>query len=413
MKTLDSKQIYKLAEDLLNNPELGYKEYETKKILIEYFKSHDIKVDKQFLQTGFSVSIGSGKPHIGLVAEMDAIPTLNHPYASKLDNAAHACGHYSQCVIMAGVMSLLKQDNFKGKVTLFFTPAEEYTDIKYRESLIKQKKIKYIGGKVNMLQMGIFDDVDLIVHAHAMGDTKYKYSIGSNLGGFVYKKITFNGRAAHAAVTPYLGINALNAYTLFNNAMNMLRETFKDEDMVRIHGMIDEGGQTVNSIPEKVVYECYVRSMNSDALIDVSNRVDMAAKYAAKSIGARASVCTKPGYLPLIPSNKLSNVFNEEMLKLVKKDEIIVNEKSMAAGDIGDLSIFKPTIQFGYAGFKGIPHGSSFVIEDKKFVYIDTTKLVYNGVLKLLNDEKLVNDIKKDFKTRMSKTEYEEYINAK
>ncbi|MBQ7126008.1 M20/M25/M40 family metallo-hydrolase, partial [bacterium] len=82
-------------------------------------------------ETAFSVSIGKGKPHIGLIAELDALPTLGHKYANKNDNnAAHACGHSSQCAIMASVISLLKEDTFKGKVTLFFTPAEEYTDIK-------------------------------------------------------------------------------------------------------------------------------------------------------------------------------------------------------------------------------------------------------------------------------------------
>ena len=147
MTKIDKNRLLKLADDLLKHPELGYKEFKTKQYLVDYFKEIGLKIENECFETAFSVSIGSGHPHIGLIAELDAIPTLGHIYANKDDNnAAHACGHSSQCVSMAGVMAMLKDETFKGKITLFFTPAEEYTDIQYRESLIKAKKIKYIGG---------------------------------------------------------------------------------------------------------------------------------------------------------------------------------------------------------------------------------------------------------------------------
>ena len=144
MKNINKEEILSLGNKLLRCPELGYKEFKTKEILVDYLKLKGFKIENECFETAFSVSIGKGKPHIGLIAELDALPTLGHKYANKNDNnAAHACGHSSQCAIMASVISLLKEDTFKGKVTLFFTPAEEYTDIKYREKLIKEKKIKY------------------------------------------------------------------------------------------------------------------------------------------------------------------------------------------------------------------------------------------------------------------------------
>lgn len=414
MKTMNKKEIKELGDNLLKNPELGYKEFKTKEILVNYLKAKGFKIENECFRTAFSVSIGKGHPHIGLIAELDAIPTLGHKYANKNDNnAAHACGHSSQCAIMASAMSLLKDEKFNGKVTLFFTPAEEYTDIAFRESLIKKKEIKYIGGKINMLDKGLFDDLDVVIHLHAMGENKYKYSVGSNLAGFVYKKITFKGKAAHGAVAPHLGINALNEYALFNDAINMLRETFKEEDAVRIHGFISEGGQTVNSIPERVVYECYVRSMNQETLKDVSLKVDNAAKSCAKALGGSASISTRPGYLPLVQNKKINDVIYSEMLKLVDKDEIEVNNPSMAAGDIGDISIFKPTVQFGYGGFSGIPHGKTFMIKDECLVYFDTTKLVYNFVMKLLNNPKLINEVSKEYKPLMNKSEYKRFVNGK
>ena len=413
MKKINQKEILELADNLLKHPELGYKEFKTKEYLTNFLQSKGFKIENECFRTAFSVSIGEGHPHIGLIAELDGLPTLGHKYANPIDNAAHSCGHSSQCVIMAGAMSLLKDEKFNGKVTLFFTPSEEYTDIAFREKLIKNKEIKYIGGKINMLDKGLFDDVDIVVHLHAMGENKYKYSIGSNLSGFVYKKMVFKGKAAHAAVAPNLGINALNAYALFNSCLNMLRETFKEEDAIRIHGFISEGGQTVNSIPERVVYECYVRSNNSNALIDTAKKVDNAAKNCAKALGATCTIETNPGYLPLIQNHKINEVIYSEMLKFVKPEEIEVNKPSMAAGDIGDISVFKPTVQFGYGGFTGVPHGKTFMVKDEKLVYFDSIKLVYNFVLKLLKNPKMVYETVNNYKPTMNKKEYKNYIDGK
>lgn len=414
MKNINKEELLILGDKLLRCPELGYKEFKTKGILVEYLKAKGFKIENECFETAFSVSIGKCKPHIGLIAELDALPTLGHKYANKKDNnAAHACGHSSQCAIMVSVISALKENNFKGKVTLFFTPAEEYTDIKYREKLIKEKKIKYIGGKINMLEKGMFDDCDIIYHLHAMGESNYKYSINSDLAGFVYKKIIFKGKAAHAAVAPHMGINALNEYALFNDALNMLRETFKEKDTVRIHGFVSEGGQTVNSIPERVVYECYVRSRDEKALLEISKKVDNAARCCAKALGGQAIIKTKPGYLPFIQNREINEVVYKEMLKHVKKEEIEVDCPSMAAGDIGDISIFKPTIQIGYGGFVGIPHGKNFMIKDEELTYVTTAKIIYNSVLDLLNKPEFIKKVAKEYKPRMSKKDYLNYINEK
>lgn len=410
------KEIFNLGDKLFKNPELGYKEFKTKEILTDYLKANGFKIENECFETAFTVSIGSGHPHIGLIAELDAIPTLGHPYANKKDNnAAHSCGHSTQCTIMASVISALKQKGIKnGKVTLFFTPAEEFTDVNYRKKLIKEKKIKYIGGKINMLEKGMFDDVDILIHAHTMGQNpQYHFSLNTHLGGFVHKTITFKGKAAHAAVLPYLGINALNAFTIFNTSVNALRETFKEEDMIRIHGIITEGGQTVNAIPERVIYECYVRSLNLNAIDEVSKKVDNAAIYSAKAIGANASIKTVPGYLPLVQERRVNDIIKKEMLKYCKLEEINDDEISMAAGDIGDISVFKPTVQFGYTGFKGVCHGKDLCVSDNNRAYLEPAKIIVKTVEELLSNTKLTQKIIKEYKPRMSKKDYLAYINQK
>ena len=413
MNTLqkDKKELFELGDELFKHPELGYKEFTNKKILEKYLNDYGIETIDLGFETAFKATIGKGSPKIGLIAELDAIPTLGHPYANKKDNnAAHSCGHSTQCAVMAYTLVKLKDIIKKGSVTLYFTPAEEYTDINYRKKLIKEKKINYIGGKVNMLVAKQFDDEDLFIHIHTMGQNKYDFSLNTSLSGFIYKEITFKGKATHAAVAPHKGINALNAFVLFDNAINMLRETFREKDYIRIHGVLSEGGQTVNSIPEKTVYECYVRSQNQQALIETAKKVDNAAKHCAQAIGASVSIKSSPGYLPMHQNKLISDIVKKEMLKITKPEQIYDNEVSMAAGDIGDLSCFKPTIQFGYGGFKGNCHGKDLCIDDYNKAYLNTSIVIYNSVQYLLNHPEYVNKIKNEFKPTLTKNEYLAYL---
>ena len=407
----DAEKLYELGDELFRHPELGYKEFANKKILTDYLTENGIEVTDLGFRTAFKASIGSGSPHIGLLAELDAIPTLGHPFANKEDNAAHSCGHSTQCAIMAYALVNLKDVVKNGTVTLYFTPAEEFTDIAFRKQLIRKGEINYIGGKVNMLAEGLFDKEDLFIHLHTMGQSDYHFSLNSTLSGFVYKEITFHGKATHAAVAPDKGINALNAFILFDNAMNMLRETFNEEDYIRLHGILSNGGQTVNSIPEKTVYECYVRSLNADALRSTAEKVDNAAKHCARAIGASVTIRTTPGYLPMSQSKELNDVIRKYMLKYCNREEIHDGEISMAAGDVGDLSLFKPTVQFGYSGFAGNCHGRDLCIVDRKRAYLEPAKIVYDTVNDLLRHEELVQKIKDGFSPKMNKEEYLSYIN--
>ena len=409
----DRKELYELGEKLFRNPELGYKEFTNKRILMDYFRQHDIQTEELGFRTAFKAVIGSGSPRIGLIAELDAIPTLGHPFASKIDHAAHSCGHSTQCAIMAYALVKLKDRLKKGQVSVYFTPAEEFTDIEFRRQLIRNGEIRYIGGKVNMLTAGQFDDEDLFIHLHAMGSTRYHFSLNTSLTGVVYKRITFKGKATHAAIAPDKGINALNAFVLFDDALNMLRETFREEDHIRIHGILAQGGQTVNSIPEKTVYECYVRAMDQQALVATAAKVDNAARCCAKALGASARIETTPGYLPMHQSRLINDVIRRNMLKYCKLEEIHDDEVSMAAGDIGDLSCFKPTVQFGYGGFSGNCHGRDLCISDPQRAYLEPVKIIHDTVLYLSSHEEYLQKIKDAFQPVLSKEEYLNYLNGK
>lgn len=404
-------EIIKFGQELFRNPELGYKEFKTKKIIKNLLQKNGIEIEEEFFETGFKVSVGSGDLHIGLIAELDAVPTLNHPFSNKIDNAAHTCGHSSQVVIMTNAIIALKKisDKLKGKVTLFFTPAEEYTDLKYRRELIKEGKIDYIGGKTNMLVSGIFDGVDMFIHLHAMGN-KYKYGYNSSLAGFKYKKIKFIGKAAHAGVLPHLGVNALNIFTLFNSSLGMLRETFEEKDMVRVHGILTNGGDSINSVPSEVTYECYIRCLDFKALRKIDKQLNNAALHCAKALNGNVEIVDDNGYLPFNPSLELGEVIHKNLLEFADESEIISGEKSIAAGDVGDVSCFFPIVQFGYNGFKGSIHGSDFAIDDEYKVYIEPSKIVVLSVLDLLNDRKVFNNIVNSYKPTLTMKQYLNYL---
>lgn len=404
-------EIIKFGQELFRNPELGYKEFKTKEIIKNLLQKNGIEIEEEFFETGFKVSVGSGDLHIGLIAELDAVPTLNHPFSNKIDNAAHTCGHSSQVVIMTNAIIALKKisDKLKGKVTLFFTPAEEYTDLEYRRKLIEEGKINYIGGKINMLTKGVFDGVDMFIHLHAMGN-EYKYGYNSSLAGFKYKKIKFVGKASHAGVLPHLGNNALNMFTLFNSALGMLRETFEDGYMTRVHGILTKGGDTINSVPSEVIYECYIRCLDFNILDKIDKQLDISAKCCANALNGDVKIYNQNGYLPFNPSKKLGEVIYKNLLKFADEKEILKDEKSIAAGDVGDVSCFFPMVQFGYNGFKGSIHGVDFEVFDEYKAYIEPSKIVVLSILDLFDDLSLFKDIKDSFKPTLSTEEYLEYL---
>lgn len=410
--------IISLGDELFVHPELGFKEFQTKEILQNNLRGHGINVDKEYFETGFEVSIGNGEgPVIGLIAELDAIRTEGHPYANKETCAAHSCGHSLQSAIMCGVLEAIKESEilkeYNGTIKLFFTPAEEFCDLDYRYELKENGKIKAYSGKENMLLAHIFDDCDVLISAHVMGDSEYSYSINSTLAGFCYKRITFIGKAAHAAVIPHLGVNALNCFTLFQSAVGMLRETFVDEDKVRIHGIVTKGGETVNSIPSEVVYECYVRSINGETIQRLNEQLDITAMSCAKALNGSVKIENIPGYFPLQQNVKLNEIVDGVLNELNPKAKVLHNEISMAAGDIGDVSVFKPVIQIGFGGTKGRVHGTTFEVYDKEKAYVEPVKLIALSVMELLKNPEMTKEIANTYKSFMTYDEYTQYLERK
>ncbi len=414
-----NKQLILAAERFIwEHPETGYKEFETTAYMADTFRKLGYELVMAEGITGFYTVLDTGKPgpEILILGELDSIICPEHPECNKETGAVHSCGHNAQCAALVGIAAALKEpgilDKFCGKIKLCAVPAEELLEIEYRNNLKKQGIIKYMGGKTEFLSRGYFDDVDIafMVHTAVAG-----YGVRKGSVGCIAKNVIYKGVAAHAGGSPWSGRNALYAATCGLNAVNAIRETFEEKDIIRVHPIITNGGAMVNAIPEKTTLESYVRGESFDAILKANKKVNRALCGAALSIGTNIEIIDIPGYGPLL---------NDENLKLVVKEaaEAIIPEYDfnftdiMGSGstDMGDLSCVIPSVHPNAGGATGKSHGSDYYIADPVAACVDSAKMQLGMLLILLSDgAKRAKQVIEEFKPRFSsKEEYLSFIDS-
>src|SRR6185437_5356413 len=153
-------------------------------------------------------------------------------------------------------------------------------------------------------------DVDLamMIHTNWRADDG-KAGVPASNNGRVGKTARFIGRAAHAGGAPHMGVNALYAAQLALAAINAQRETFRDEDTIRVHPILTHGGSQVNVIPGEARIETYVRGRTLEGIRDANLKVDRALKAGALALGATVEIETLPGYLPLRTDATMARAF--------------------------------------------------------------------------------------------------------
>ncbi len=401
-----------------DNPELGFKEIKTTTYLLEKFKQLGYSPICADGITGFNVIVDTGKlgATILILGELDAVVCPSHPEADKGTGAIHACGHNVQCATLLGIAAVLKEPNilekFSGKIILSAVPAEEFLEIEYRSSLVNKGTIKYLGGKTEFLSRGYYDDVDVAFMTHTLSSDGVSFYEGAV--GFISKKIIYKGVSAHAGANPYLGKNALYAATQGIIAVNGIRETFKDSDMIRVHPIITHGGDIVNTIPEKVELECQVRGKTYEAIKEANSRVNRALTGAALSVGANIEIIDMPGYAPLDESLEMQDLAKLAIKEVYPNCKIEDIGRGSGSTDTGDLSQIMPIICPYFGCAEGVGHGKDYYIKDKEFACIDNTKFQL-ALLSLLtaNSGEKAKKIKQNYKPKFSsKEEYFKFINT-
>ena len=348
---------------------------------------------------------------------MDAVKCRGHRYEGEYC-AAHACGHNAQLAAMLGMAIILQKSGvmqeLSGDVTFFAVPAEEFIELDYRKELKENGKIEYFGGKQQLIYEGFFDDVDIamMIHAHGNEEGEKVYVRGNNLG-FVAKTITYKGKAVHGS-TPFDGVNALNAAALSIIGIHSNRETFKEEEKIRIHPIITKGGDVVNSVPDEVCVDTYVRGATVEAIKKGDKVVERSVEGACRMVGAEYEIENITGYLPLAESKELSAVFEDVSKTVLGQENIVYGEPITGSSDIGDLSHLLPVIQPSIGGFKGELHSTAFEVVDKKTAYIKAVEILSKTTAELLYaDAEKAAHVKKSFKSIMTKAEYINYLNRK
>lgn len=421
-ETLDKwlPEIISLSEDIYRHPELGFREFKTREKVIAVLEQAGIPY-RDAAYTGLTACVDSGKPgpNIGLIAEFDAVPTLGHPFADPETYAAHTCGHYAQLGVMLSLFLAIKESDMLkdlcGRVTLLITPAEEFCDMDYRKKLIAEGKLSHPSGKQEMIASGVFDDVDIMLSCHAMGlDMEtYHAEIGASLNGFIQKRAVFHGKATHAGANPEGGINALNAANLAMTGINFLRETFRAEDAIRVHFVMQEGGQTVNTVPARTQLEMYVRARTADAIFETNEKVNRALRAGALAIGCDLEIQDTPGYFPLHQDENLTEFVKSHILNYMEPEKIAQGTHGFASGDMGDISMMWPTVEIGVAGFAGTLHGKDFRTADEEQAYRAPAHYFADTVEGLLaGGGEAARKIKESFRPVMSKENYLEKLDS-
>ena len=409
-------RILKAERYLWANPETGYKEFKSSRYMEEQFRALGYEPVLAEGITGFYTVLDTGRPgpEVMILAELDSIICPAHQEADPTTGAVHSCGHHAQCATLLGIAAALKEegmlDDLSGRIRLCVVPAEELLEIEYRMSLMQAGKIKYFGGKPEFLHRGYFDGVDVAFMVHTSG--QYGVSVGAV--GCIAKKITYKGKAAHAGGSPWKGRNALYAANCGLNAVNAIRETFREADLIRVHPIMTAGGDMVNAIPETVTLESYVRGATFEGIADANKKVNRALIGAALSLGTNVEIVDMPGYAPLHNDVGMIEVAREAYAVICPEDAELFQPAPMRTGstDMGDLSCVMPVIHPYCGGAAGTSHGNDYTIVDTEQACILNAKwqlIMLHTLLK--NGGARAAKIKADFKPLFaSKEEYLHYV---
>jgi len=265
------QELVDISLDIHAHPELNYQEYHAAQVLADALEQHGFQVERGVggVETAFRAIMPGGNgdgPTVALLAEYDALPGIGH-----------GCGHnlIAMSNLGAGLGMKATMQSLPGRLMVLGTPAEEGG-----------------GGKIRLLEAGVFKDVDVVLSSHPSSnrtiipvDIPKDQSWSLAMVGYRY---AYHGKAAHAAVVPHEGINALNAVIHLFTGIDALRQHLRED--VRLHGIITDGGKAANVVPDFAAANFMLRSRDRDYLYEVVEKVRRVAEGAALLTGARLEI---------------------------------------------------------------------------------------------------------------------------
>ncbi len=312
-----SETLIAVSRQIHANPELAFEEYKAAALLCDTLDAQDLPAERGVftLETAFEARLptkGDG-PTVAILAEYDALPGIGH-----------ACGHNLIATAALGATLGLQAvaPELPGQVRLIGTPAEEKG-----------------GGKELMARAGAFDGVDaaMMIHPAGVNLTTMPCICVAEV------EVIYHGRSAHASAMPHKGINALDGLLLAYQAISNLRQHIRDEE--RIHGIITEGGQAPNIVPDRATGNFYVRASTESRLAALKPRVQACFEAGAKGSGAELEVrWAGVDYLDLNTNWPLADVFQRHG-ETLGRDFLSPNALGGAGStDMGNVSYRVPSI---------------------------------------------------------------------
>ena len=408
--------IVEIGEHILHHPETGFNEHGTAKLVAEKMEALGLRPRTGLAVTGVkgALEAGSGGPSLAIIGELDSLRVSEHPLADGATGAAHACGHNAQIAGMLGAaMGLVGAGataELAGRLVFMAVPAEEFIDVEERLKRKEAGELGLLTGKGEMLRLGHFDDVDLAMMIHTSNGEGQASGMANSSNGAVIKRIRFTGRPAHAGSKPQAGINALNAANLAMTAIALNRETFYDEDTIRIHPIITKGGDAVSVVPSEVEMETFVRGRTLEAILDANNKVDRCLRAAAMAIGAQVEIQTIPGYLPQHNNIVMGEAFGANLRRVMPNAEFKLGGHRTGSTDMGDVGHVMPVIHPYLLGASGNAHSNTWMITDQEHAYVTPAKLLAMTAIDMLyGDAAAARDVMENYTPLMSRDGYLQY----
>ena len=312
-----STDLVELSHAIHAEPELAFAEHRScaKVQTLVAERGFEITAAPGGLDTAFRADFGSGPLTVGVCAEYDALPGIGH-----------ACGHNIIAAAAVGAALALADvaDELGLTVSLLGTPAEEFG-----------------GGKVLLLNAGVFDDLSLAVMVHP-GPVDIAAARSLTLSAV---RVTYRGKVAHASAAPFLGVNAADAVTVAQVAIGLLRQQLAPGQQV--HGIVAEGGQVANVIPAHTEMQYTMRATDASSLADLEAKVGDCFLAGAVATGCDYSVeQTEPMYDALKPDPWLAETVRAEMTRLGRSpiDKALEAALPLGSTDMGNVTQLLPGI---------------------------------------------------------------------
>jgi amidohydrolase len=349
-RAIDSyrEEIVALSHEIHEHPELKFQEHFACGLLTRSVRELGLEVQTGVggLETSFRTAFGNPGATIAILAEYDALPN------------GHSCGHNliagAALAAAAGLASMGQK--LPGQIVLMGTPAEEGG-----------------GGKIALLNNGGFKGVDAAMMAHP-ADCEFS---AVQVLAMQHLRITFRGKAAHAAAAPWSGVSALSAVLQTFQSVDSARLHFRD--LSRVHGIITNGGQVVNIVPQLAQCEFSARAITAKHADEIAERIRRCANAAAMATGATVNHETVCGYKNMITNRTIAQIYerNSELLGVVTREA--PPGTPTGSTDMGDVSHAIPAI---HPMFRVASHGEGTCHEDA-FVQHSDSERGYTAMIRV------------------------------